>query len=625
MNASPTRTLRCAVYTRKSSEEGLDQAFNSLDAQREACQDSIKSQKHQGWVALSASYDDGGYSGGSTDRPGLQRLLNDIRAGRVDVVVVYKVDRLSRSLADFARLMQLFDEHGVSFVSVTQQFNTTSSMGRLTLNMLLSFAQFEREVAGERIRDKIAATFKKGIFVTGQPPLGYRRPAEGEPGAAERRLVIVEGEANLIRLIYVGYLELGSLVKLAERVNTQGHRTKRWTSSRGRTFGGRLFTAGLLYRILTNPIYIGKIAHTRRAPHLPSATLGVARSDAITELHNGLHEAIVPRDLWDQVQAKMAKAQRATNHRWTHTHLLKGKLRTCENYAMSPCAVQKQAEGERRKVVRYYVSQKAVRHGYASCPIKTLNAGVIDELVRALVLDHLTAAHTIDLRPLEPAARDQRIRGVIEKVEVAPDRVSVELDNDRIAVCKSELEGRRADSGTTDQRPDRSHAEPATMHPGAAKRTGRAMPPPTTPACLFKPVIEQRDTTTILSMAVQIKRHDRRRVLVAPDGADLLLSMDAQQRPMPNAHVVAAIGEAFAWRSELLKTGGTIEALAAQVNQSVSSVKQRLHLTSLSPAALRAALTGTLPARVTVHDLVEAGRRLDWSQQASQLGLRSSR
>ena len=196
-----TPIVRCAVYTRKSSEEGLDMAFNSLDAQREAGLDYIKSQKHQGWTAITTAYDDGGYSGGSTDRPDLQRLLDDIHKGRVDVVVVYKVDRLSRSLADFAQLMQTFDEHNVSFVSVTQQFNTTTSMGRLTLNMLLSFAQFEREVAGERIRDKIAATKRKGVWVCGQPPLGYRLPREGEPDFVlnDRTLRVIEPEAELIR------------------------------------------------------------------------------------------------------------------------------------------------------------------------------------------------------------------------------------------------------------------------------------------------------------------------------------------------------------------------------------------------------------------------------------------
>jgi site-specific DNA recombinase len=266
-------TLRCAIYTRKSSEEGLDMAFNSLDAQREAGLDYIKSQRSHGWVAIDALYDDGGFSGGNTERPGLKRLLADIRAQRVDIVVVYKVDRLSRSLTDFARLMQLFDDHRVSFVSVTQQFNTTTSMGRLTLNMLLSFAQFEREVAGERIRDKIAATFRRGVFVTGQPPLGYRRPREGEPGFVERKLLIVPEEAELVRSVYTGYLELRSLVALAARLNAAGHRTKLWTSSRGVPRGGKPFSASLVHRILTNPIYIGKIAHTRRVsqPHLALA------------------------------------------------------------------------------------------------------------------------------------------------------------------------------------------------------------------------------------------------------------------------------------------------------------------------------------------------------------------
>jgi len=253
--------LRCAVYTRKSSEEGLEQSFNSLDAQREAGRDYIKSQKHQGWTAVSTHYDDGGYSGGTTQRPALQRLLDDIARGRIDVVVVYKVDRLSRSLADFARLMQTFDEHKVSFVSVTQQFNTTTSMGRLTLNMLLSFAQFEREVTGERIYDKIAATKRKGVWVAGRPPLGYRvsRPDEA-PG--DRRLRIVEHEAAIVRAIFAAYLKRSSPLAVARRMNAAGHATRAWKDARGNTRGGNRFNAATVKKILCNPVYVGKITRS---------------------------------------------------------------------------------------------------------------------------------------------------------------------------------------------------------------------------------------------------------------------------------------------------------------------------------------------------------------------------
>src|SRR5262245_31517338 len=243
MSGKYSKPVRCAIYTRKSSAEGLAQAFNSLEAQREAGVDYVKSQKHEGWEVVRARYDDGGFSGATMQRPALERLLADIESGDIDVVVVYKVDRLSRSLGDFAQMMQRFDRHGVSFVSVTQQFNTTNSMGRLTLNMLLSFAQFERDIAGERIRDKLAATRKKGMWVSGQPPLGYRLQKEGE----ERKLYVVPEEAVLVRKIFSGYLETPSLIDLAERLNAAGHTTKGFRSKTGRSHGDRRLTNKYLY------------------------------------------------------------------------------------------------------------------------------------------------------------------------------------------------------------------------------------------------------------------------------------------------------------------------------------------------------------------------------------------
>jgi DNA invertase Pin-like site-specific DNA recombinase len=273
------KELRCAIYTRKSSEEGLEQDFNSLHAQREACEAYIQSQKHEGWTLLSAAYDDGGYSGGSMERPGLQRLLADIQAKRVDVVVVYKVDRLTRSLTDFARIVEVFDASGVSFVSVTQAFNTTSSMDRLTLNVLLSFAQFEREVTGERIRDKIAASKKKGLWMGGFVPFGYR--------SKERTLVINEDEAAAVRLIFTRYLELGTVQKREAELARLNLRTRAFMSAGDKPWGNRPFSRGHLYKILGNPIYAGKIAHKDK-------------------LYDGQHPAIILRNTWDAVQARLA-------------------------------------------------------------------------------------------------------------------------------------------------------------------------------------------------------------------------------------------------------------------------------------------------------------------------------
>ena len=270
---------RCAIYTRKSSEEGLEQEFNSLAAQREACEAYIRSQRDEGWVLAKTRYDDGGFSGGNIERPALQDLLADIRAGRIDIVVVYKVDRLTRSLADFGRLVELFDAQGVSFVSVTQQFNTTSWMGRLTLNVLLSFAQFEREVTGERIRDKIAASKKKGMWMGGNVPLGY--------DANERTLVINSAEAVTVRRIFALYRELGCVRRVKEEADRLGFKTKRSTTTNGTERGGKAFSRGHLYTLLSNPIYTGQIAHKG-------------------ELHPGQHPALIGDEIWTVVRNQLA-------------------------------------------------------------------------------------------------------------------------------------------------------------------------------------------------------------------------------------------------------------------------------------------------------------------------------
>src|SRR5580700_2206735 len=251
MKAESAKSVRCAIYTRVSTDQGLEQDFNSLDAQYDAAQAYIRSQAHAGWTLRRAKYDDGGFSGGHTDRPALQRLLADVRSGAIDVIVVYKVDRLTRSLADFAKLVELFDQHTVSFVSVTQQFNTTTSMGRLTLNVLLSFAQFEREVIGERVRDKIAASKRKGLWVGGPIPLGY--------ASVNKKLVVVPNEAETVRNIFRRYLELGSIRDLTEDLDRKGIRTRCQTLATGQTRGGIRFGVGSLAHLLQNRFYIGEV------------------------------------------------------------------------------------------------------------------------------------------------------------------------------------------------------------------------------------------------------------------------------------------------------------------------------------------------------------------------------
>src|SRR5246500_4046528 len=278
MSTGTKREHRGASYARKSSEEGLEQSFNSLDAQREACHAYVLSQRQEGWRALETHYDDGGYSGGSMERPGLKRLLVDIESKKVDTVVVYKVDRLTRSLADFAKMVEAFDARGVSFVSVTQQFNTTSSMGRLTLNVLLSFAQFEREVTGERIRDKIAASKRKGMWMGGCIPLGY--------DLRDRRLVVNRPEVVTVKHIYERYLELGSVRLLRNDLKRREIVSKVRVSKNGVRSGGRQFSRGALYELLSNPIYLGEIRHKK-------------------ERHPGQHQAIVSRELWEKVHRRL--------------------------------------------------------------------------------------------------------------------------------------------------------------------------------------------------------------------------------------------------------------------------------------------------------------------------------
>ena len=285
MEHGKPKLQRCAIYTRKSSEEGLEQNFNSLHAQREACEAFIRSQAGEGWRLITTAYDDGGFSGGTMERPALQRLLVDIRERLIDTVVVYKVDRLTRALADFAKMVERFDEHGVSFVAVTQQFNTTTSMGRLTLNVLLSFAQFEREVTGERIRDKIAASKRKGMWMGGMAPLGY--------DVCERRLVVNPAEAETVRGIFRRYLKLGCVRRLQEELQRAGIVSKVRITRSGKQSGGNPFSRGALYALLANPVYIGEIRHKR-------------------ERHPGQHEAVVNRELWEHVHERLRT--RAARH-----------------------------------------------------------------------------------------------------------------------------------------------------------------------------------------------------------------------------------------------------------------------------------------------------------------------
>jgi site-specific DNA recombinase len=417
--------LRCSVYTRVSTESGLEQDFNSLDNQREASEAYIKSQANEGWKLVRERYDDGGFSGGSMERPALQKLLDDVRARKIDVIVVYKVDRLTRSLADFAKLVELFDAHGVSFISVTQAFNTTTSMGRLTLNMLLSFAQFEREITGERIGDKVAASKRKGIWMGGAVPLGYR--------VEDRALHLVEEEAEFVRSLFRRYLELGSVVRLKTALDAENLRSPVRMSKSGRRTGGNLMSRGHLYWILSNPIYIGRLRHKG-------------------QIHDGLHPAIIDLETWDRAQYRLESQTRARRTARPDEHsFLAGKLYDDRGNRMGASHASKGG-----RCWRYYVSRAALtgrRQEVGS--VVRVAAGEIEDRVARAVRTYLAASaiadHQVDrsrsslksnranaqrehtLRPRTNPPTENEVRNAIARVTVSEARIEIVL-NESIVV-----------------------------------------------------------------------------------------------------------------------------------------------------------------------------------------------
>ncbi len=428
MNKDIKRKLRCAVYTRKSSEEGLEQEFNSLHAQRESCEAYIASQRSEGWALIREHYDDGGVSGGTLERPGLKLLLADIEEGLIDVVVVYKIDRLSRSLMDFSKLVEVFDRNSVTFVSVTQSFNTTTSMGRLTLNILLSFAQFEREVTGERIRDKIAASRKKGMWMGGTVPLGY--------DVRDRKLVINRSEAKTVRLVFDRFAEIGSTTVLARELRAGGVATKQ----------GKPVTKNYIYRLLNNRVYIGEAVHKSQS-------------------YPGQHKRIIPRKLWDKVHTILQESprKRASNTRAQTPALLRGLLFGPDGAAFSPSHTRK-----KDRLYRYYVSQTVLKHGAGTCPVGRVPAGDIE----AAVIDQLRAVfrqpeiiigtwkaarpHDADITEAEarqalmqfdpiwdelfPAEQARIVQLLVERVDIGLDGLDVHLRIDGLSGLVREMQ-----------------------------------------------------------------------------------------------------------------------------------------------------------------------------------------
>ena len=571
MTSQTTSTIRCAIYTRKSSEEGLEQSFNSLDAQREACEAFIRSQKQEGWQALAEHYDDGGYSGGTMDRPALKRLLSDVEARKVNTIVVYKVDRLTRSLADFAKIVEALDAQAVSFVSVTQQFNTTTSMGRLTLNVLLSFAQFEREVTGERIRDKIAASKRKGIWMGGNVPLGY--------DAINRELIVNREEAKLVQKLFERYLELGCVSRLKAELDHEGWKSKVRISAAGKRYGGADYARGGLYKILKNRVYLGEICHK-----------GVG--------HRGKHSAIISPELWDRVQRQLGSEHpgRINTLRASAPSLLVGMMRDAEGNPFTPSHAVKNG-----KRYRYYVCQRRPRDPQlAARPAIRIPAHDLENLVCTgvvsllqspskiidqigvshdqpeLTRELLMAAHTKaeGWSSMSPTEHTTFLRRVIQGVVVQDDEVTLLLSRRGL---EEVLLG--SDSRTAIISDDASQSAPIRLNiPARLKRLGGEV-----------------------------------RLLIAPDSPD-------SNNSRASIPLINAIARAHDWYGRLInRQAKSQRELARQAGVDHTYVGRILRLAFLAPDIVETILAGNQPPHLTILHLTH-NLPLSWKEQRTVFG-----
>jgi DNA invertase Pin-like site-specific DNA recombinase len=570
-----SRGFRCAIYTRKSTEEGLDQAFNSLDAQREACAAYIKSQVHEGWTLVSGNYDDGGYSGGTMERPGLQKLLTDIGRGQIDIVIVYKIDRLTRSLADFAKIVERLDARGASFVSVTQAFNTTTSMGRLTLNVLLSFAQFEREVGAERVRDKIAASKKKGIWMGGSPPLGY--------DVGDRKLIINPEEACSIRFMFSQYLELRSIGKLRAEIEAAGIRKKAYVSGTGRQVGGAPWYVGPLRYLLRNRIYVGEVVHKGN-------------------IWPGEHEAIIDRPLFDAVQAALDKSRGEKRQRIIRRSpgLLVGLVYDDAGNAMSPQASVK-AGGQRHV---YYVSQailqrRSIKGSLPRVPAARLEPLVIDVVRRieaafstrrpqhagghSRTQPYSLASDAPDLDPVRSI-----IRSRIRRVVIGRDCVILQINDN---ANYDDADSSDSHARTDDTEVDASCEAITSTLPGAT--------------------VESAEHGWTISLPVSLARASTATSLAAGSSAAWL-----HEKARHDPSLLKALATAHRWlRSIEIGEVKTVEALGASDNLTRNSARQILRLAFLAPDLQRAILDGRQPPSLTVGSILTMDIPMVWADQ----------
>jgi DNA invertase Pin-like site-specific DNA recombinase len=569
----PSRRLRCAIYTRKSSDEGLEQAFNSLDAQREACAAFVLSQKHEGWTVLPAPYDDGGYSGGTLDRPALQRLLADIADAKVDVVVVYKIDRLTRSLFDFAKIVEAFDARGVSFVSITQQFNTTTSMGRLTLNVLLSFAQFEREVAGERIRDKIAASKKKGMWMGGLPPLGY--------AVRDRKLVVNEEEVRTLRHIFQSYVRLRSVRALKEELDTAGIRSKHRTFADGTVYGGHKLSRGALYLMLQNRIYRGEITHKGNA-------------------YPGEHKAIVDKPLWDKVQAVLVenRVNWTTGSDAKYPSLLAGLAfdDSCER--LTPTHAVKKGTRYRYYVSKSLITEAAKDHSQG----RRIPAGNLENLVigrlRVFLADEgalLSAIGdaeqngaeqkrliargrqiSVEFPTLTPNAARSILLAIVSRIDIRPEHVEIRVYRHRLHDL---LQAQSLEPSLADRAP--------ASHPGDILK---------------------------LKVKARLQRVGREMKLVVHN---------AEDRAAADPGLLRIVARAHDFQERLIQDPDlTVPAIASQERLTIGYLSRLLRLPSLAPDIVTAIINGKHPPELSAKRLMRLALKIptDWAEQRKLIG-----
>ena len=561
------RTIRCAIYTRKSSEEGLDQDFNSLDAQYEACTAYIASQKAEGWKASPERYDDGGISGGTMERPGVQRLIADIEGGRIDMIVVYKIDRLTRSLSDFAQLVDRLDTANCSFVSVTQAFNTSTSMGRLTLNVLLSFAQFEREVTSERIRDKIAASKKKGMWMGGMVPMGY----DVDPDPNRRSLIVNPAEAAHITQIFALYDEHECIAAVAEKAEAAGVRSKCRQFKSMQAYGGKPLSRGQVHFILTNPIYAGRVRHK-------------------TQVYEGLHDAIIEPAFWDRMQEKLQAHAARPRIRNSATGILSqpearsplaGKLFDETGDRLTPTH-SKRSTASGAKRIRYYVSRRLLQGAKDDPSGWRLPALKLDRAVYGAIADHLTEAG--------------------HQLLTEPDPIALYAAQDHLRRVHTRLKAHDADL---------MQALTAKVTVSARRliidldRTGLATQLDIMPGALDADALRIETSFELRRRGVEVKL------------------VTGQFEGAPDHTLINAIAKAHQWMAEARK-GVSLAAIGRRYGWTDSPVRQRIRLAFLSPQITTAILEGRQPPELSLQHLLTRPIPLDWERQAETLGFARS-